>query len=137
MNAIAVPSSSKATKPSRDVILEKAEAYAHAVYAIARKLPKDELFGITSQLKRASLSVPLNIVEGHARQSAKSRAQFLKIAYGSLKESQFIIKFCVDEKILGRDDCASVYASGEQLAKLIWKKTQTIDAASNTPRGSK
>lgn len=137
MNAIAEPSSSKENKPSRDVILEKAEAYAHAVYRIARKLPKDEVFGITSQLKRASLSIPLNIVEGHARQSAKSRAQFLKIAFGSLKESQFIIKFSVDEKLLNRDDCAPIYHVGEQLAKLIWKKTQTIESASNTSRGSR
>ncbi len=137
MNASAGPYSSKESKPARDVILEKAEAYAHAVYAMARKLPKDELFGITSQLKRASLSVPLNLVEGHARQSAKSRSQFLKISYGSLKESQFIIKFCVDEKLLTRDDCAPVYKLGEQLAKLVWKKTQTIESSAIRTKGSK
>lgn len=137
MNASAEPDSSKESTLSRDIILEKAESYAHAVYTAARKLPKDEMFGITSQLKRASLSVPLNIVEGHGRQSIKSRAQFLKIAYGSLKESQFIIKFSVDEKLLNRDDCAPIYGLGEQLAKLIWKKTRTIESASGTSRSSK
>lgn len=76
-----------------DNVLKMAEQYAHAVYGIAHKLPKHELYGLTSQLRRAALPVPLNVVEGYARQSKKSEAQFLTIAYGSLKEAQFILNF--------------------------------------------
>jgi len=49
----------------------KMDRYAHFVYAITKKFPKEELFGITSQLRRSSLSVILNYIEGYARRRGK------------------------------------------------------------------
>jgi len=54
-----------------------ADQYAHNVYSISKKLPKEELFGIVSQARRASLSVVLNVIEGFARNSNKSYKNFL------------------------------------------------------------
>lgn len=82
------------------ILLKKADSYAHSVYELTKQLPKDELFGLTSQLRRAALSVPLNIIEGYARQSTKVQVQFLHVSYGSLKESQYLINFAVEEKLL-------------------------------------
>jgi len=70
-----------------DILLAKADQYAHEAYKLTLELPKDELYGIAAQLKRAALSVPLNIVEGYARQSGKSQIQFLRTSYGSLKNA--------------------------------------------------
>jgi len=56
------------------------------VYAICRKLPKEELFGLSNQLRRAVVSVPSNIAEGSGRGSRKEFIQHLRIAYGSLCE---------------------------------------------------
>jgi four helix bundle protein len=111
---------------TKDIVLAKAEAYAHAVYQLARKLPRDELFGLTSQLRRAALSVPLNIVEGFARQSSKTQLQFLKISYGSLKEAQFILDFAVKENYFTTDDIRHTADLGEEVGKLIWAKTRTL-----------
>ncbi|OGL35435.1 hypothetical protein A3F65_01665 [Candidatus Saccharibacteria bacterium RIFCSPHIGHO2_12_FULL_47_16b] len=61
---------------SVDILLEKADQYAHDIYQLAKQLPKEESFGLSTQLKRAALSVPLNIVEGYARQSSQSEANF-------------------------------------------------------------
>lgn len=113
-------------KPRRDLVLERAHAFAHEVYAVSRRLPGYERFGLTSQLKRSALSVPLNIVEGYARQSKRSEAQFLTVAYGSLKEAQYILEFAVEEKYLTPDDVVNAELHVNQAGKLIWSKTQTL-----------
>jgi four helix bundle protein len=86
------------------------------------------LFGLVSQLRRASISVPLNIVEGYARQSAKSQAQFLNIAYGSLKESQFIIGFAIEENYISAEFAKETLLLGEEIARMVWTKTKTLRA---------
>ncbi|MEK7096008.1 MAG: four helix bundle protein [Patescibacteria group bacterium] len=111
----------------KDILLPKADRYAHQVYKLTLELSKDELYGITSQLRRAALSVPLNIVEGYARQSLKTQIQFLRISYGSLKESQYIIGFAVAENLLINSDALSVVENGDELAKMLWTKTKTLE----------
>ena len=67
--------------------MQKADAYARNIYHGTKKFPRDELFGLTSQLRRAALSVPLNIIEGYARNSTRELSHFFRISYASLRES--------------------------------------------------
>src|SRR6266498_1381678 len=62
-----------------------------AVYERTRSFPRDEVYGLTGQLRRASYSVPANIVEGSSRESKKDYLHFLYIARGSLSETQYFI----------------------------------------------
>jgi four helix bundle protein len=62
-----------------------------AVYERTRSFPKEEIYGLTSQRRRASYSVPANIVEGASRESKKDYLHFLYIARGSLSETQYFI----------------------------------------------
>jgi four helix bundle protein len=62
-----------------------------AVYERTRSFPKEEMYGLTSQLRRASYSVPANIVEGASRESKKDYLHFLYIARGSLSETQYFV----------------------------------------------
>jgi four helix bundle protein len=68
----------------RLTVWQKADELAFRVYSATREFPRDEAYGLTSQLRRAALSVPTNIAEGHARQGRKELKQFLRIALGSL-----------------------------------------------------
>ncbi|MBM3861377.1 MAG: four helix bundle protein [Verrucomicrobia bacterium] len=70
---------------------QKADDLTVAVYQATRSFPKDELYALTSQLRRAAYSVPANIVEGSARESQKDYLHFLVIARGSLAETGYFI----------------------------------------------
>ncbi|HST92425.1 MAG TPA: four helix bundle protein [Brevundimonas sp.] len=76
-----------AVRSYRDLLVwQKAMEIAVATYELSRRYPRDELFGLTSQSRRAAASVAANIAEGYGRSSRGSYAHFLRIAQGSLKE---------------------------------------------------
>lgn len=68
---------------------ELADEVAVTVYRITKGFPKEEVFGLTSQMRRAAVSVPANIVEGCARESQIEYLRFLEIAFGSLRELHY------------------------------------------------
>lgn len=113
-----------------DIIRLKADKYAHLAYELSRKFPKDEVYGLTSQFRRAALSTPLNIIEGHARQSTRSNTQFISIAYASLKESQYITEFVRQEGYITDHDAVEILDLGQEVAKMLWSKIKTLKAKS-------
>jgi len=84
------------------------------------------VFGITSQLRRSALSVPVNITEGFARQNKGSYRQFLAISYASLKESLYLLKFSCDEKYLDEKEFEKLSALGNEIARMLWSALQTL-----------
>lgn len=68
---------------------ELADDIAILIYKITKDFPKEEVYGLASQMRRAAVSVPSNIVEGCARESQKEYLRFLEIAFGSLKELHY------------------------------------------------
>ena len=67
-------------------VWQEAIALVENVYAVTRSFPKEEMFGLTAQMRRAAVSVPANIAEGAARTGPKELARFVSIAVGSLSE---------------------------------------------------
>ncbi len=68
---------------------ELADEVAVLIYSVTAKFPKEEMYGLTSQIRRAAISVPSNIVEGCARDSQADYLRFLTIAFGSLRELHY------------------------------------------------
>lgn len=68
---------------------KKADDLAVAIYSVTNSFPREKIFGLTAQIRRAAYSVPANIAEGSARESTKDYLHFLFIARGSLTETQY------------------------------------------------
>lgn len=72
------------TKTYKELIVwQKSYRLSLQVYELTQKFPKEEIYGLTSQIRRAAVSIPSNIAEGYCRQSKKEYIQFLKISFGS------------------------------------------------------
>lgn len=89
-------------------VWNKAVDFATQIYSVTKNFPKDELYGLTSQLRRASVSISSNISEGAGRNSDKEFRQFLNISFGSCSEieTQLIISYKLG--YLSEDDFASL-----------------------------
>lgn len=83
----------------KDLLVEKSDVLVHQVYKVTRYFPKEELYGVTSQLRKASLSIVLNTIEDFARHKRQEYLHFLEIAYGSLKETKYLLFFLIKRVI--------------------------------------
>ena len=107
-------------------VWQKADELAFAVYKMTRKFPKDELYGITSQLRRAAVSIPTNIVEGYARKGNKELTHFLSIAMGSLAETEYLIEFSSKLGYLSANDVSELEALRAETGKMLWQFYQKV-----------
>ena len=96
------------------------DEYAHLVYTITKKFPKEEIYGVTSQIRRSSLSVVLNYIEGFARNGEKANLSFIKISYGSLKESKYLLHFSLVEKYISQEDYKKALDLAEKIGAMLW-----------------
>ncbi len=96
------------------------DEYAYSVYKITKQFPKEELYGITSQLRRAALSVILNYIEGFARIKNKVHKNFLEISYGSLKESKYLLFFSSREGYLTNEDYKKSIDLADKIGAMLW-----------------
>jgi four helix bundle protein len=77
-------------------VWRKAMEAAREVYRLVACLPKEETYGMRSQITRAAVSIPANIAEGWTRESVREKAQFLAVAHASLAETETLLTLCED-----------------------------------------
>ncbi len=115
-------------------VWQKADEFAYAVYRVTKKFPRDEVYGITSQIRRAALSVPTNIVEGYARKGDKELARFVNIAIGSIAETEYLLAFSQKLDYLTENEYCRMDASCSEVGKLLWSFYKTVVKNSQTAR---
>lgn len=103
------------------------DEYVHLVYKLTKDFPREELFGITSQLRRAALSVILNYIEGYARMKCGADLNFLRISYGSLKESKYPLHFSLKENYLHLEEYKKALSIADEIGAMLWKTIENIE----------
>lgn len=97
-----------------------ADELAVEVYRLTRDFPREEMYGLTSQLRRAALSVPTNVVEGYSRRGDKELVQFLNIGYGSLAEAKYLLHFARRLGYLDENTYGDVAHRYDALGRKFW-----------------
>lgn len=101
------------------IVWQQAMDLAVAVYGATKSWPNEELYGLTSQVRRPASSVPANIAEGYCREVRGSYQQFLRIAQGSLKELETQLLIAERTGIASNATAAPLLASTESVGKLL------------------
>jgi len=100
-------------------VWQKAIEFADGIYGVSKPFPVDERFGLTSQLRRAAVSISSNIAEGSGRTSDKDFAHFVQIAYGSLMEVVSQLQICRRQSLLTESAYSEFYANADELARML------------------
>jgi four helix bundle protein len=114
-----------AIDPKRNIKI-RAHKFSLAVYKLTDNFPKEELYVLTSQLRRAALSVPANIIEGSARNRKKLFVNHLEISYASLAECKYFLYFSFERNYINRDDYRKIIMEADEVSRMLWSSITTV-----------
>jgi four helix bundle protein len=109
-------------------VWEKSHQLALAIYKETKKFPKEELYGLTSQIRRASMSIPTNIAEGCGRNTDAEFARFLQIAMGSASETEYQLILARDLEFIPKENYEKLHADVEDVKRMLASLLKTIRA---------
>jgi four helix bundle protein len=98
------------------LVWQKAHKLVLEIYKLTRTFPQDELFGLTSQIRRAAVSVPANIAEGFKRKGKADKLRFFNISQASLEEVRYYLILAQD---LGYSDTASLKTNVDEISRML------------------
>lgn len=104
---------------------------AEQVYYLTQGFPKQEIYGLTSHLQRAAVSIPSNLAEGHTRDSTKEFLHFISIALGSLAELETQLILAQRFKYLNTNDLTTIFVKTEAVGKMLRGLQRTLKANLN------
>jgi four helix bundle protein len=107
-------------------VWQKGMSLAEACYVLTRRFPKEELFGMTSQIRRAASSVPANIAEGYGRDSTGEYIQFLRVSRGSLKELETHVTLSSRVGLIAESETKNVLEECDRLGKMLHRLIRSL-----------
>ncbi|MDP1547711.1 MAG: four helix bundle protein [Anaerolineales bacterium] len=109
-------------------VWEKAHQLALAVYKVTKSFPKEELYGLTSQIRRASMSIPTNIAEGCGQNTDAQLARFLQIAMGSASETEYQLLLARDLEFIPNEQYKKLNTDVTEVKRMLTSFMQTLRA---------
>ena len=116
------------------IVWQKAHQFVLQIYSLTSRFPREELFGITSQMRRAAISIAANVAEGYTKRGLKDKARFFNIAQGSLSECKYYLilirdlKFSTDAKFASQLD---------EVSRLLNSYKRTVEKNDKMERANK
>jgi four helix bundle protein len=101
------------------IVWQKAMDFVECLYRVTADFPKEELYGLTSQVRRAAVSVPSNIAEGQGRQSEREFRRFLRMAHGSLREAETQLRIAERLKYISQACGLKLLESAAEIGRLL------------------
>lgn len=101
------------------IVWQKSHQLVLAIYSITKTFPKEEIFSLTNQLRRASVSIAANISEGYKKKTIPNKLNFINIAEGSLEEVKYYITLSKDLKYIDEKNYEQLYNYAEEVGRLI------------------
>ena len=111
-----------------------ADGLAVEIYRVTGDFPRSELFGLTSQMRRAAISVAANIVEGCAREGLKEYLNFLNLAFGSLRELAYFIDLSHRPGFLPEDTARALLRREDECARTLTGLIRSLRAKASSPQ---
>lgn len=108
------------------IVWQKAHAMTLAVYGATGSFPREELYGLTSQLRRSAASIGANIAEGAGRRSNNEICRFLQIARGSASETEYHILLAHDLNLLGDADFRELSRQSDEVQRMLTALIQSF-----------
>ncbi len=102
------------------------------IYQVTKTFPKEELYGLTAQIRRAAISVPSNIVEGCARESQQEYIRFLGIAYASLREAGYQLSLAKRLGYLSEEDFLKCHSKTVEAEKVLYSLKRSLHKLSSS-----
>lgn len=109
-------------------VWEKAHQLTLKIYKVTEEFPREELYGLTSQIRRACVSIPTNIAEGCVRSSDADFSRFLYIALGSTSELEYLILLSMDLKFIKNELYAELNNDINEIKKMLISMIQKLKA---------
>ena len=97
------------------------------IYRLTRSFPKEELFGLTSQMRRAALSVAANIVEGEARKSSRDLLRFLNMAFGSARELGYFLELSKHLGFISEPEAKAIVAMQQETTRVLYGLLKALE----------
>lgn len=101
------------------LVWEKAYKFALEVYQVTKTFPKEEIFGLTSQIRRSSYSMSTNIAEGCGKESKAELFRFMQITSGSVLETENHLMFSRDLHYIDKEEYSKLYAELQEIKKML------------------
>ena len=110
------------------IVWQKAMDLVTEIYKITAIFPSEECFGLSSQARRAAVSIPSNIAEGHGRKATGAYLNHLSIAYGSLMELETQIQIALRLNFVSADETTTLLAQTNEIGKMLNGLKKSISA---------